>query len=185
LGWLRYLQPIGEDIDAGKDMPPLMLRLRGHSVPVSPLVCYEDTFPKLAASGVRMGAELLVVVTNNAWFGEGGAAYQHAAHSVLRAVETRRPVLRCGNGGWSGWIDEFGNVRAVLKDRTGSIYFRGTETLSVYRDVRWTTQQSFYVRHGDWFVAVCAGLALFGFLVIRTGRPAAPEQPEPEEPEAL
>jgi apolipoprotein N-acyltransferase len=103
----------------------------------------------------------------------------------LRAVETRRPVLRCGNGGWSGWIDEFGNVRAVLKDRTGSIYFRGTETLSVYRDVRWTTQQSFYVRHGDWFVAVCAGLALFGFLVIRTGRPAAPEQPEPEEPEAL
>ena len=162
-----------------------MLRLRGHSVPVSPLVCYEDTFPKLAASGVRMGAELLVVVTNNAWFGEGGAAYQHAAHSVLRAVETRRPVLRCGNGGWSGWIDEFGNVRAVLKDRTGSIYFRGTETLSVYRDIRWTTQQSFYVRHGDWFVAVCAGLALFGFLVIRTGRPTAPEKSEPDEAEAL
>ena len=185
LGWLRHLQPIGEDIDAGKDMPPLMLRLRGHSVPVSPLVCYEDTFPKLAASGVRMGAELLVVVTNNAWFGEGGAAYQHAAHSVLRAVETRRPVLRCGNGGWSGWIDEFGNVRAVLKDRTGSIYFRGTETLSVYRDIRWTTQQSFYVRHGDWFVAVCAGLALFGFLVIRTGRPTAPEKSEPDEAEAL
>ena len=87
--------------------------------------------------------------------------------------------------GWSGWIDEFGKVRADLNDRTGSIYFRGTETLSVYRDIRWTTQQSFYVRHGDWFVAVCAGLALFGFLVIRTGRPTAPEKSEPDEAEAL
>jgi len=45
---------------------------------------------------------------------------------VLRAVETRRPVLRCGNGGWSGWIDEFGGLRATATNDDDSIYFRGT-----------------------------------------------------------
>jgi len=63
------------------------------------------------------------VLTNNGWFGEGGAAYQHAAHSALRAVENRRPVLRCGNGGWSGWIDEFGNMRFKMQTEQGNIYF--------------------------------------------------------------
>jgi apolipoprotein N-acyltransferase len=115
------------------------------------------------------------VATNNAWYGEGGMAYQHAAHSVLRAVETRRPVLRCGNGGWSGWIDEFGVVRGVLTDDRGSVYFRGVKTLPVKRDARWIGRASFYVEHGDWFVAVCAGLAGFGFLMLKFGPPAATE----------
>jgi apolipoprotein N-acyltransferase len=102
----------------------------------------------------------------------GGAAYQHAANSVLRAVETRRPVLRCGNGGWSGWIDEFGNVRAVLVNDTGSIYFRGTQTFAVTRDARWMNRPSFYVEHGDWFVAVSAALILFGFVLLQSGKPS-------------
>jgi apolipoprotein N-acyltransferase len=107
------------------------------------------------------------VLTNNAWFGEGGAAYQHAANSVLRAVETRRPVLRDGNGGWSGWIDEFGNIRTTLVNDAGSIYFRGTKTVSITRDARWIGKLSFYTEHGDWFVAVCAVLALFGFALLK------------------
>ena len=52
----------------------------------TPLICYEDTFPGLARDSVRSGADVLVVLTNNGWLGEGGAAYQHAAHSVLRAT---------------------------------------------------------------------------------------------------
>ena len=127
------------------------------------------------------GAELLVVMTNNAWFGEGGAAYQHAAHSVLRAVETRRPVLRSGNGGWSGWIDESGRVRAVLTNEDNSIYFRGHRTLNVTRDARWVGRQSFYVETGDWFVAVSGGLAALAALLLAL----LPAPPKPADGETV
>ena len=169
LGWLSKFVPIGEDFAHGTDSSPLVVPLRSGSVVFGPLICYEDIYPQLARASVLAGAEVLVVQTNNAWFGEGGAAYQHAANSVLRAVETRRPVLRCGNGGWSGWIDEFGNVRSVLMNDDDSIYFRGTRTIAVTRDARWMSQTSFYVQHGDWFVAVSAALILFGFVLLRSG----------------
>ncbi|MDB6167790.1 MAG: apolipoprotein N-acyltransferase [Verrucomicrobia bacterium] len=178
LGWLSKIVPVGDDFAHGLDAAPLVLSLPGGVFTFGPLVCYEDIYPQLARSSVLSGADVLVVQTNNAWFGEGGAAYQHAANSVLRAVETRRPVLRCGNGGWSGWIDEFGSIRAVLTNDEGSIYFRGTKTIAVARDSRWVNRLSFYVEHGDWFVGVSAGLALFGFLLLRTGGPR-PEQSSP------
>ena len=119
-------------------------------------------------------ADALVVVTNDAWYGEGAAAYQHAAHSVLIAVENRRPVLRCGNAGWSGWIDEFGSVRKVLTDDSGSVYFRGASTVDVTRDLRWVGRDSFYVEHGDWFVLVCACVAFLATALLGTlGAPPA------------
>lgn len=187
LGWIRKFVPIGDDFSRGENMAPLLIPLRGETAAVGPLICYEDIYPALARQSAYADAGVLVVVTNNGWFGEGGAAYQHAAHSVLRAVENRRPVLRCGNGGWSGWIDEFGAVRAVLtrdargKIETrpgadeGTIYFRGTATVEVKRDLRWVGRNSFYTEHGEWFLVVCAGLALFGVALLKAGEVAAPK----------
>jgi apolipoprotein N-acyltransferase len=63
----------------------------------------------------------------------------------------------------------------VLTDDRGSVYFRGVKTLPVKRDERWIGRNSFYVEHGDWFVAVCAGLAGLGFLMLKFGPPAAAE----------
>jgi apolipoprotein N-acyltransferase len=89
-------------------------------------------------------------------------------------------VLRDGNAGWSGWIDEFGVVRAVLtRDATGqvttdptlaangTVYFRGAAATDVTRDSRWIGRQSYYTEHGDWFVAACAALAFAGWLALR------------------
>ena len=177
LGWLEKVAPIGGDFQPGNDAHPFLLPVGASRVAVGVLVCYEDIFPGLARDSVRSGAEVLAVLTNNGWFGEGGAAYQHATHSVLRAVETRRPVIRCGNGGWSGWIDEFGNIRATLKDEDGSVYFRGGETVKVSRDLRWRGRQTFYTQHGDWFLVVCAILAVVAYyatVMLRPVRPAAP-----------
>jgi apolipoprotein N-acyltransferase len=206
LGWLEKVVPVGGDFEAGFDPTLLIMRTRGGVVSAGPLICYEDVFPQLARRSVRAGADLLVVLTNNGWFGEGGAATQHAAHSVLRAVETRRPVLRCGNGGWSGWIDEFGSVRAVLRRvdfqdpsgasrqvvshrprDEGSIYFRGATTVDVTRDHRWIGRESFYVRNGDWFVfASLLVLILAGALLLVEPKPVpATEGGTDSEPPAV
>jgi apolipoprotein N-acyltransferase len=159
-GWLRKVVPIGDDFQRGRSAAPLTVSGAGGPLQVGFLICYEDVFPRLARASANAGAEVLLNVTNNAWYGEGAAAYQHAAHSVLRAVELRRPVVRCGNGGWSGWIDEWGGQRAVLTDERGTVYFRGGEVVEVTRDTRWIGRQTFYARHGDWFVVVSAVLAL-------------------------
>jgi apolipoprotein N-acyltransferase len=152
-------------------------------VVVGPLICYEDVFPELARNSVLAGSDVLAVLTNNGWFGEGGAAVQHAAHSVLRAVETRRPALRCGNGGWSGWIDEFGAVRSTLTDESGRIFFRGTRTVAVTRDARWIGRRSFYVLHGDWFVLTSVVLVLVAAFLLKTGKGGSPRPPtEPSSP---
>jgi apolipoprotein N-acyltransferase len=181
LGWLSKFVPIGDDFSRGVGASPLSLRVKGETVTLAPLICYEDIYADLARASARAGCDALVVLTNNGWFGRGGAAYQHAAHSVLRAVETRRLVLRCGNAGWSGWIDEFGNVRSTLTDSTGSVYFRGAKTIEVRRDARWIGRDSFYVRHGDWFIAVCAALALLGGLLLSAGASSAPAPVAAEE----
>ncbi|MBI2498587.1 MAG: apolipoprotein N-acyltransferase, partial [Opitutae bacterium] len=163
LGWLEKVVPIGGDFQRGHRAAPLVVPAGFNSVPVGVLICYEDIFPGLARESVQAGAGVLAVLTNNAWFGEGGAAYQHAAHSVLRAVENRRPVLRAGNGGWSGWIDEFGSIRATLKDDSGSVYYRGARTVSITGDQRWHGRLSHYTQHGDWFLLVCAALSITAY----------------------
>jgi apolipoprotein N-acyltransferase len=79
-------------------------------------------------------------------------------------------LIRCGNGGWSGCIDEFGLVRATVTNASGSIYFRGVKAFDVTRDDRWVGQKSVYAEHGDWFVAVCAVLIAFAAAMLRMAR---------------
>jgi apolipoprotein N-acyltransferase len=179
LGWIGKFVPIGGDFMAGENSAPLLVNLRGQSIVFGPLICYEDTYPELARFSALGGAAVLVVATNNGWFGEGGAAYQHAAHAVLRAVETRRPVLRCGNAGWSGWIDEFGAVRATLTNDDGTIYFRGTRVIDVTRDARWIDRNSFYVEHGDWFILGCAVLVVLAVALLKINERSARPPPAP------
>ena len=170
-GWMKKFVPIGDDFMRGLDSAPIVTRLRNQSVVIGPLICYEDIFPNLARASALAGSDVLAVVTNDAWYGEGGAAYQHAAHSVLRAVETRRPVLRCGNAGWSGWIDEFGTVRFTVLDEGESVYFRGAQAVEVSRDSRWISRQSFYAEHGDWFILATAAVAGLGALMLSQSTP--------------
>lgn len=168
LGWLKKFVPIGEgDFGRGEGSSPLIVPLRGQPTVFGPLICYEDVFPHLARHSALAGAAVLTVLTNNGWFGEGSAAYQHASHSVLRAVETRRPLVRVGNGGWSGWIDEFGIIRTVVTNDEGTIYFRGVRAMDITRDVRWTERNSFYTENGDWFVVLSAGLLMFGIAILK------------------
>ncbi|MGE9291129.1 MAG: apolipoprotein N-acyltransferase, partial [Puniceicoccales bacterium] len=163
--WIPFLEkvvPIGLDCRPGERPFLFSFPAADSEERIGPLICYEDVFPYLSREAVQLGADWLFVSTNNVWYGEEAGAYQHAAHSVLRAVETRRPVLRSGNGGWSGWIDEWGNVRREITDSRGTIYFQGAETVEVDRDLRFDGVLTPFVKYGNWFIGLCGLLAILG-----------------------
>jgi apolipoprotein N-acyltransferase len=182
--WLPFIgQVVSVDAVPGDRAVTIPLTLsNGHTVHAGPLVCFEDIFANLARDQARAGADFLVVVTNDAWFGLGGEDEQHAAHSVLRAIETRRPVVRCGNDGWSGFIDQDGDAFALEKNghlirsgwvltEHGTTHFQGAGALYLYTNPQFDGVETFYVRFGDWFVALSALLAVGGGLALRTKKP--------------
>jgi len=167
LPFLEKIVPIGLDCRRGTEVVLFPFPSSGEDPRgdrIGPLICYEDVFPGLARDTVRAGADWLFVATNNVWYGEEAGAYQHAAHAVLRAVETRRPVLRSGNAGWSGWIDEWGHVRRRVVDPRGTIYFQGAVSVDVHRDLRFAGVTTPFVRYGDWLIGPCALLVILSFL---------------------
>ncbi len=170
LPFVDKVVPFDDDFLPGNEAVIIPLTINNRVWQVGSLVCYEDIFPHLGRQMVQAGADFIVVVTNDAWYGEEGGAWQHAAHSVLRAVETRRPIVRCGNNGWSGWIDELGRSREVLTDDRGSIYFRGSGTINLSRGTGWAGFVTPYVRYGDWFVGLCMLMTLAAMWVGRRPR---------------
>jgi len=79
-------------------------------IKIAGIVCIESIFPDFVSSFVNKGAQLIVVVTNDSWYGDSSGPYQHKEISVLRAVENRRSVVRAANGGISCLIDPLGNT---------------------------------------------------------------------------
>lgn len=160
---LRKVVPIEHDCVPAAHAEPLRLRIDGRVVRVGVLVCYEDVFPELGRDLVRAGAEVLAVVTNDAWYGREAGAYQHMAHSVLQAVSLGVPVVRCGNAGWSGVISPIGQIKK-MENSAGTIYFRGVQAFDVYGYKN--PQKTFYARHGNWLILL--GAILFaGTLLLR------------------
>ncbi|WP_083922369.1 apolipoprotein N-acyltransferase [Deinococcus aquatilis] len=120
-------------------------------------ICYESVFPALSAAAVRQGANLLVVISNDAWFGRGSGAEQHFQMGRIRAIETRRALLRAGNDGISASIDPWGQV--MFRAPRG---IRG----AFAAPYRLWTGRSLYVMWGEW-VTVGSGLTLFLTLSVR------------------
>jgi apolipoprotein N-acyltransferase len=151
--WLRSILPPIGDFVPGQDYTVFHLgsgersevrgeREKSHTSHLTPhtskmpafsvLICFEDVFPGLARQFVRRGARMLVTITNDAWFGNTAAAYQHAQASTFRAVELRIPMVRAANTGWSGCIDAKGRWIASVRDPAGQeLFVRGTAVCDV------------------------------------------------------
>ncbi len=106
---LPFLEPLVEtitDFTAGKTSEPLKIgKLR-----MGVLICFESIFPELARSQVKSGANLLINLTNDAWYGRSSAPYQTLAMAVFRSIENRRSLIRAANTGISCFVDPLGNI---------------------------------------------------------------------------
>jgi apolipoprotein N-acyltransferase len=131
------------------------------------LICFEDLFPELSREFVRRGAKFLVNITNDAWYKEGSAAYQHFAASVFRAVENRVYLVRSANTGISGFIDPFGRLSSMVQDNSGKLIF--VKGYSSKEFCLAAASRTVYNRYGDLFVLFCL-LFVSCVLIISSGK---------------
>ncbi len=157
--FLRYLTPIGGEFTPGDQ--PVSFSLPELNVKTSVLICFEDSFPYLSRECAEADTDFLVNLTNDGWFGESSAQWQHAASAVFRALENGLPLVRCANNGLSCWVDSVGRMHEVYFPRTEDIYGVGFKTASIPLLPRGVKREpTFYHRHGDWLGWSCVGAAL-------------------------
>jgi apolipoprotein N-acyltransferase len=126
----------------GTSLDPLVLDVRGQQHRITTLICYEDILPRFTNDAVRhANPEMLVNITNDAWFGDTAEPWEHLALSQLRAVEHRRYLVRGTNSGVSAVVDPVGRVIA----HSGT--FR-QET--VMAPIHWMRARTVYEAVGDW-----------------------------------
>jgi apolipoprotein N-acyltransferase len=116
----------------------VMLPVGGHLT--STAICYEVVYPSLVREGVLDGSELLTTITNDAWYGQSSAPYQHFAMASMRAIEHGRYLARAANTGISGVVDPYGRVVAA------SAIF---EQVGLVEEVRFLTTRTIYTTIGD------------------------------------
>ncbi len=145
------------DFLAGTSTEPLVL---DHpKVQLMPLICFEDTVGSLARQFVRPQPQLIVNMTNDGWFLHSVQPEQHLANALLRAVELRRPMVRCCNTGITCAIDERGRILAELRDHeTGSPFVEGVLPATV--QVPLAGEITLFAKWGDWFAWLCAIVTL-------------------------
>lgn len=162
VGWFRALPGLGRwsgGFGRGDSLPLFPTALGRTGV----VVCYESAFESLARRYRAAGADFLVNITNDAWFGRTAAPSQHASHLVLRAIETRMGIARGANDGVSEFVDPLGRATDQSQLETRTVV---TGQL-VTSDVR-----PLYVRWGDWVgtLAVSATLVMIGGLLVQRVR---------------
>jgi apolipoprotein N-acyltransferase len=122
------------------------------------LICYESIFGYLSRAQVENGAHLLVNITNDAWFGNTSAPYQHMSMAVLRAVENRVSLARAANTGISTFINGAGTIlwTSPLDQEAGYAM-----------ELPWLPGGSFYTSYGYLFPWLCVALAALTFIFTR------------------
>jgi apolipoprotein N-acyltransferase len=134
------------DFEAGKNV--IVSSIDSH--PIGTFICYESVFPGYIRKFAASGAEALFNISNDSWFGKSQARYQHLQIVRMRAAENSRWILRSTNNGITAVIDPAGRVLRSTQEYA---------ELAGRFQYRYRQDLTFYTRHGDWFVLVCALIA--------------------------
>ena len=150
--FLNQLLGMGRNLRAGERFNPIEI---GDGVKAGISICYESAFPFVSRGHARNGANLLLIISNDAWYPTSNEPEQHFANALFRTVENRLPLLRCGNSSHSLWIDSCGIVRqTMLSDINGR--GRKSDVFTVRIPEQHTL--TFYSRFGDVFIIFCGFL---------------------------
>lgn len=152
--WLFLIKPLVElvgNFTPGDSPDPL----ETDEIKAGVLICFESIFPDIAQRTTAAGANLLVNLTNDAWYGYSSAPYQSWAMTVFRAVENRRSLVRAANTGISGFVQPTGLISSA-----SPIFVQAAWQESVPL----MTEQTVFTQYGHWFGHVC--LALIPFLLL-------------------
>ena len=114
---------------------------------VGTFICYESVFPSYIRRFAASGAEVLLNISNDSWFGKSQARYQHLQIVRMRAAENARWILRATDNGITTVIDPAGRIVRATQEYT---------ELAARFEYRYRSGQTAYTRYGDWFVALCA-----------------------------
>jgi apolipoprotein N-acyltransferase len=144
-GYLFFLEPL---VQEASDFHPGegVTLLQGGGAPLGALICYEAIFPALVRRFTLAGAQVLVNITNDAWYEDTAMPRQHLMQAAMRAVENRRPLLRCANTGISAIVEPTGRI--VSASRLG-------EKTILEGSVRPADQNTLYAGTGDVFAILC------------------------------
>jgi apolipoprotein N-acyltransferase len=129
--------------------------------PSHAIICFEAVFPDLMRRFVNAGSQLIVNLTNDGWYGDSAAPYQHLAITRLRAVENRRFLLRATNSGVSAIIEPSGRIQSstgILREAICTGHFA------------FLNEVTFYTRYGDVFVFLCAIISCGAWILIEVRR---------------
>jgi len=149
-GWLRKMTGITGDLVQGSRQklftpfntetsppdPPELGKIR-----IGPVICYEAMYPSLVHQLVLKGANILVVLTDDAWYGKTAASHQLYQQTMMRAIEEGVPMVRAANSGYSGAISGRGELI-----KTSGRFTKESITLTLPLD----THKTFYQKHGEW-----------------------------------
>ncbi len=158
--FLPFIAPLVEgvgDFIPGKVIDPPSCK----NAEIGVLICFESIFPDISRKWVDAGANLLVNITNDAWYGKTSAPHQTLAMTKIRAVETRRSLVRSANTGFSAFIDPLGRVA-----EESPLYVQWRRS----RSVPLMEARSFFVCGGYFFPLLCLVLTLIGLVVIQKKR---------------
>ncbi len=149
----------------GTSTEPMPILAGKTPIGVIPTVCFEDSVGRLVRKFVREKPQVIINVTNDGWFKDSPAALQHFATARFRAIELRRPMLRCGNNGVSAAVDSTGSTihpntgeNQILTDAQGKVFTRGSKLVEVKVPLR--PSFSLYAKIGDWGLMALAAIGL-------------------------
>ncbi len=147
LGWTGHLVAEVSDFAPGTSKT----LLTAGQLRTAVVICYEAIFPALVREFVVRGADVIVNISNDGWFGRSAAPAQHFNMARVRAVETRRFLLRATNTGITAVIDPYGRVVARAPTNARTVLLAGFAP---------GHEQTLYVGYGDWFALLCSVVAL-------------------------
>jgi apolipoprotein N-acyltransferase len=122
-------------------------------------ICYESIFPDEVRQFVNNGAQVLVNISNDGWYGDSGAFAQHLKQVRMRAIENSRWLLRSTNTGVTAVIGPHGQVAGTVPRKVRTV-LAASYSLS--------NSTTFYTRHGDWFAYACAIISVVAIVVALT-----------------